>query len=73
MVSKGDRLQGEGWAGVWGGNAVKLGCDDRCTTRSVIKSTPLKSIKMQNVSNFSNDSITIPNLCVCACVGGCIC
>ena len=26
-----------GWPGVWDGNAVKLGCDDGCTTISVIK------------------------------------
>ena len=29
-----------GWGdalGVWGGNALKLGCDDRCTTVNVIK------------------------------------
>ena len=30
----------EGWAhalGVWDGNAIKLGCDDHCTTINVIK------------------------------------
>ena len=26
-----------GWAGVWDGNAIKLGCDDHCTTINVIK------------------------------------
>ena len=29
-----------GWGlGVWAGNAVKLGCDDRCTIINVIKFT----------------------------------
>ena len=36
MISKGERLGGDG-AGVWDGNAVKLGCDDCCTTINVIK------------------------------------
>ena len=36
LVTKGDRL-GVGGMGVWGGNAVKLGCDDHCTTINVIK------------------------------------
>jgi len=38
MVSKGDRFGG--WRdtlGVWDGNAIKLGCDDHCTTINVIK------------------------------------
>ena len=26
-----------GCAGVWDGNAIKLGCDDHCTTINVIK------------------------------------
>ena len=32
MVSKGDRLRWGDRLGVWDGNAVKLGCDDHCTT-----------------------------------------
>ena len=28
--------------GVWEGNAVKLGCDDGCTTVNIIKFTALK-------------------------------
>ena len=37
MVSKGDRLGGGGDAlRVWDGNAIKLGCDDHCTTINVI-------------------------------------
>ena len=36
MFTKGDSLEGEGWAGVWDGN-VKLDCDDGCTTIKIIK------------------------------------
>ena len=33
-----DSIPGGGWGvGVWDGNAVKLGCDDHCTTINVIK------------------------------------
>ena len=31
--------------GVWDGNAIKLGCDDHCTTINVIKFTELKKLK----------------------------
>ena len=27
----------EGWAGVWDGNVLKLGCDDGYTTINIIK------------------------------------
>ena len=30
---------------VWDGNAIKLGCDDRCTTIKVIKFTESKNQK----------------------------
>ena len=50
MASKGDRLAGgcsvEGGRdglGVWDGNAVKLGCDDCCTTINIIKFILLKN------------------------------
>ena len=44
MVSKGDRLGCEGdRLGVWDGNAIKLGCDDHCTTVNVITHTELKN------------------------------
>ena len=33
------------WAGVWDGNAIKLGCDDRCTTINIIKFNELKKKK----------------------------
>ena len=36
------KVMGWGWGhglGVWDGNAIKLGCDDRCTTINVIKFT----------------------------------
>ena len=40
MISKGDRLGGWGdGLRVWDGNAIKLGCDDCCTTINVIKFT----------------------------------
>ena len=38
MVSKWDKLGGWGDAlKIWDGNAVKFGCDNRCTTINVIK------------------------------------
>ena len=46
MVSKWDSLGEWGDAlGVWDGNAIKLGCDDHCTTINVIKFTELKKKK----------------------------
>ena len=36
MVTKGDRLVAEEWAGVWDGN-VKLSCDDGYTIINIIK------------------------------------
>ena len=39
------RKQVEGWGdglGVWDGNAIKLDCDDPCTTANVIKFTELR-------------------------------
>ena len=33
-----DRGVGDG-LGVWDGNAIKLGCNDHCTTKNVIKFT----------------------------------
>ena len=41
MVTKGDKLQGDG-LGCWDGNVVKLGCDDGCTTTNIIKFIELK-------------------------------
>ena len=39
MLSKADMLGGGGGGlGIWDGNAIKLGCDDHCTTINVIKS-----------------------------------
>ena len=35
--------------GVWDGNAIKLGCDDRCTTINVIKFIELK--KQKQITN----------------------
>ena len=42
MVSKGDRLGGDG-LGLWDGNAIKFGCDDHCTPIN-IKFIELKRI-----------------------------
>ena len=43
MVSKGDSLRGAGdGLEVRDGNAIKLGCDNHCTTISVIKFIELK-------------------------------
>ena len=36
----------EGALGVWDGNAIKLGCDDRCTTMNVIKF--IEQLKIKN-------------------------
>ena len=42
---------GGGGGGVWDGNAVKLGCDDCCTTINVIKFiTKSKKLKKKKVS-----------------------
>ena len=38
MVSKGDRVG----VGVWDGNAIKLACDDCCTTTNLITFTEFK-------------------------------
>ena len=40
-----------GWAGGLGGNAVILGCDDRCTTINVIKFIELKKLCSCKVSD----------------------
>ena len=37
MVSKWDRLGVRDMLGVWDRNAIKLGCDDPCTTINVVK------------------------------------
>ena len=35
--------------GVWNRNAIKLGCDDHCTTINVIKFTNLKKKERKSV------------------------
>ena len=52
MVSKGERLRGEVWAGVWDENAVKLGCDDHCTTINTVKFIEFKA------KNNNNNSVS---------------
>ena len=52
MVSKGDRLGLGECAGVWYGNAIKLGCDDcddHYTTINVINSLSSKKKKKDNM------------------------
>ena len=41
-VTKGDRLWGRDGLGIWDGNAIKLGCDDRCKMINIIKFIELK-------------------------------
>ena len=41
---------GEG-GGAWAGNAIKLGCDDRCATINVIKF--VKIFKKNTIKNIS--------------------
>ena len=53
MVSKGDWLGGGGSGlGVWDGNAMKLGCDNCCTTINVIKFIEFKN----KYNSFSDNS-----------------
>ena len=45
------RRQVGGWGdglGVWDGNAIKLACDDCCTTVNVIKFIELKKKELSN-------------------------
>ena len=44
MVSNGDSLEGDA-LGVWDGDAIKLGCDDHCTTIHVINSLGNKKLE----------------------------
>ena len=48
MVTKGDRwARGRGGLGVWDGIVLKLGCEDRCTTMSVITFIELFFLKKE--------------------------
>ena len=71
MVSKGDRMGGRGdGLGVWDGNAIKLDCDDCCTTINVIKFTELKKTKsmefLQDEEFWGGMVVTAPQQCECA-------
>ena len=57
MVTKGDRLGGEGRTGGWDGNVLKLGYDDDCTTIDIIKFIGLKNI--QNIKNKNKKQQTL--------------
>ena len=52
MVPKEDRLEGRDGLGVWDGNAVKLGCDDHCTTINIMKFIELKAKKKKKPKKF---------------------
>ena len=56
MVTKGDRLVAEEWAGVWDGN-VKLSCDNPCITISVIKFIFLKKNTVLKLKNESRKKL----------------
>ena len=53
MVSKGDRLRVEDVLGAWDRNAIKLGCDNHCTTIKVID--PLSNIKKEQTNTICNN------------------
>ena len=54
MVSKGERLGGEGMRkGVWDGNTIKLDCDDHCSTINVINSLSDKKMKCRGHKTIS--------------------
>ena len=67
MITKGDRLRGRDRLGVWDGNAIKLGCDNYCTTINKIKFIELNTqnervkndacfnLYPQNISEFQRD------------------
>ena len=52
MVPKEDRLEGRDGLGVWDGNAVKLGCDDHCTTINIMKFIELKAKKKKKTQKI---------------------
>ena len=64
MISKGDKLGGWGGVpGVWDGNAIKLGCDDHCTTINVINSLiNLKKSYCNGKDNIKLGNHTLRNM-----------
>ena len=63
VVSKGDRQWRGNGLGVWDGNAVKLGCDDCCTTINKIhwvKSPPPKKKSTPSLLVESNPLLRVP-------------
>ena len=52
IVTKGDRLRGERWAGVWDRNVLKLGCDDGCITINIIKFTEFKKCYFATITGI---------------------
>ena len=48
--------------GVWDGNAIKLGCDDHCTTINVIKLIKIKKKRIQNRNIYFNSQCSQSNV-----------
>ena len=51
--------EGRGGLGVWNGSVLKLGCDDGCTTKNVIKFIELlrtKKIVLKHINCWSGRS-----------------
>ena len=46
--------------GVWDGNAIKLGCDDLCTTINVIKFIELKKKRKKQVASLEESGGGLP-------------
>lgn len=59
MATKGDRLEeGRDGLAAWDGNAVKLGCNDGCTTISVIKCIEFKNNPLRSSLNEVKSVVT---------------
>ena len=59
MVSKAGRFEGRvDGLGFWDGNAIKLGCDDHCTSINVIKFIALKKDSFDSVEDAREGSGT---------------
>ena len=59
MISKGDRLGGRDGPGIWDGSAVKLGCDDGCTTINVVKCIEFKN-KILSSETLFHSPLSVP-------------
>ena len=50
--------------GVWGGNPIKLDCDDHCTTINVINSLSNKKLKLKKTKNQPTKQKTLNRVSV---------